>query len=136
MRETLRRKEERTEKAKCESFYKISLYTDNRNLSMVALELLDTIGRWVYISSPFLSLSCSPSLFPFSSFTSPSLPLPFPLLSALRIALDGAKALAYLHSLTPPVVHGDVKSPNVLLACDDPNAKGKEMMKKKRTTEE
>ncbi len=40
----------------------------------------------------------------------------------LRIAADTAHALAYLHSLHPPVIHADVKSPNVLLACVDPTA--------------
>ena len=36
----------------------------------------------------------------------------------LRIALDAAKGLAFLHGRAPPVVHRDVKSPNVLISQD------------------
>jgi hypothetical protein len=36
-----------------------------------------------------------------------------------RIALDMARALAYLHSRTPPVLHRDVRPPNVLLSYAD-----------------
>lgn len=36
-----------------------------------------------------------------------------------RIACDVARALKYLHSVTPPLVHRDVRSPNVLLTCTD-----------------
>ena len=36
----------------------------------------------------------------------------------LRLALDGSKGLAFLHGRSPPVVHRDVKSPNVLVSQD------------------
>lgn len=33
----------------------------------------------------------------------------------LRIALDVARGMLYLHSSNPPIIHGDLKSPNLLL---------------------
>jgi len=42
------------------------------------------------------------------------LPLQPPLY--LRIAMDIAKALRFLHELSPPMIHNDLKPPNVLLA--------------------
>ncbi len=38
--------------------------------------------------------------------------------SKLRITADVAKAMAYLHSFTPPVLHRDLKPGNVLIARD------------------
>ncbi|KAL6062523.1 Pleckstrin y domain [Balamuthia mandrillaris] len=39
----------------------------------------------------------------------------------LKIARDVAVGMNFLHSATPPVVHGDLKSPNILLASNDPS---------------
>ena len=36
----------------------------------------------------------------------------------LHLALDGAKGLAFLHGRAPPVVHRDIKSPNLLVSKD------------------
>eukprot|EP01136_Pigoraptor_vietnamica_P041751 Opistho-1_new@15101 len=49
-----------------------------------------------------------------------SMPLPWTLRT--RICLDAARGLAYLHSGNPPVIHRDLKSPNILL---DENLKAK-----------
>jgi len=38
----------------------------------------------------------------------------------IRVAQDTCKGLHYLHSLTPPLVHRDLRSPNILLASVDP----------------
>jgi serine/threonine protein kinase len=40
----------------------------------------------------------------------------------LKIALDIAKGMYYLHDATPPFIHRDLKSPNILLVDLDPNA--------------
>jgi len=40
----------------------------------------------------------------------------------LRIAWDIAKGMAFLHSTEPPLLHRDIKSPNILLAATNPNA--------------
>ena len=45
---------------------------------------------------------------------SPDKPLDLPY--QLRLACDIAKGCAFMHNLTPPVLHRDLKSPNVLIA--------------------
>ncbi|EFA77446.1 leucine-rich repeat-containing protein [Heterostelium album PN500] len=37
----------------------------------------------------------------------------------LKIALDISSGMAFLHSSTPPIIHRDLKSPNILLASTD-----------------
>eukprot|EP01117_Protostelium_nocturnum_P004285 TRINITY_DN1566_c0_g1_i1.p1 TRINITY_DN1566_c0_g1~~TRINITY_DN1566_c0_g1_i1.p1 ORF type:complete len:1485 (+),score=528.53 TRINITY_DN1566_c0_g1_i1:71-4525(+) len=37
----------------------------------------------------------------------------------LGLALDMAKGISYLHNLAPPILHRDLKSPNVLVAIND-----------------
>jgi hypothetical protein len=40
----------------------------------------------------------------------------------LKVAWDVAAGMRYLHGVNPPVVHRDLKSPNILLASHDPEA--------------
>jgi serine/threonine protein kinase len=40
----------------------------------------------------------------------------------IHICLDTAKALEYMHSLTPAIVHRDVRSPNILISSLDPHS--------------
>jgi len=47
-------------------------------------------------------------------------PLDWPL--RLKIAKDIAKGCAFLHSISPPIMHRDLKSPNILLADVSPSA--------------
>jgi serine/threonine protein kinase len=53
---------------------------------------------------------------PLHSFLYPQRP---PIASDLRIkiAVDVARGLEYMHSLKPPVLHRDLKSPNILVFC-------------------
>ncbi len=43
--------------------------------------------------------------------------LPYPLV--IKIALDIAKGMEFLHAITPPIIHRDLKSPNILLSVQD-----------------
>lgn len=43
----------------------------------------------------------------------PTRPLNWPL--RLKIATDIAKGMLFLHSSTPPIVHRDLKTPNILV---------------------
>lgn len=52
--------------------------------------------------------------------------IPFPL--KYRIAYDIAAGMSFLHSSTPPLVHRDLKSPNILIASID--AKGEKPVAK------
>lgn len=38
-----------------------------------------------------------------------------------RIALDIAKGLSHLHSFQPPIVHRDLRSPNIFVRCPLPD---------------
>ena len=40
----------------------------------------------------------------------------------LKVALDIARGMHFLHSQTPPLAHRDLRSPNILLASLDPKA--------------
>lgn len=39
----------------------------------------------------------------------------FPIALAVKLALDIAKGMEFLHGITPPIVHRDLKTPNILL---------------------
>jgi len=41
----------------------------------------------------------------------------------LKIALDIASALSYLHNFDPPIIHRDVRSPNILIVSLEPDSK-------------
>ena len=47
-----------------------------------------------------------------------SRPLNWPL--RLRIAMDIAQGMLFLHSSTPPIVHRDLKTPNILVCGPNP----------------
>ncbi|KAK5576072.1 hypothetical protein RB653_007210 [Dictyostelium firmibasis] len=46
----------------------------------------------------------------------------FSWLFRLKVALDISSGMAFLHSSTPPIIHRDLKSPNILLASINENA--------------
>eukprot|EP00727_Mastigamoeba_balamuthi_P006865 m51a1_g28 putative protein kinase domain containing protein (2458) ;mRNA; r:113976-122755 len=48
---------------------------------------------------------------------------PLPHALGMRVALDVCNAMSFMHSLRPPLLHRDLKSPNVLLAALDERAK-------------
>ena len=39
-----------------------------------------------------------------------------------QIILDFTRGIAYMHTQTPPVLHCDIRTPNVLVVCLDPSA--------------
>lgn len=43
---------------------------------------------------------------------------PPPLLLALRLLRDCADGMSYLHAMSPPIIHRDLKSQNLLVAAD------------------
>jgi serine/threonine protein kinase len=49
----------------------------------------------------------------------PQSPNQYPFLKALKILLDVARGVLYLHTRNPPIVHRDIKSLNVLVTLDD-----------------
>lgn len=52
------------------------------------------------------------------SITDEELPWSF----RMKIALDIAKGMRHLQAVTPPIIHRDLRSPNVLMVSRDPNA--------------
>lgn len=56
-------------------------------------------------------------------FNNPKIPVePQYALLRLRIAIDVAKGMQHLHNLSPPVIHRDLRSPNVFVVSADDNA--------------
>lgn len=49
----------------------------------------------------------------------------------LRVSLDVAKGVRYLHSLSPPIAHRDLRSPNIFLVSRDENAEVVAKVRKK-----
>ena len=48
-----------------------------------------------------------------------------PLTRALQILADVAQGLMHMHELDPPLIHRDVKSPNILLTAALPDARAR-----------
>ena len=52
-------------------------------------------------------------------------PAPSPPTPPLQILADVAQALRHMHELDPPLIHRDVKSPNILLTASLPDARAR-----------
>uniref|UniRef100_A0ACD5TB58 Uncharacterized protein n=1 Tax=Avena sativa TaxID=4498 RepID=A0ACD5TB58_AVESA len=74
------------------------------------------LGCCLEVDVPMLVYECIPNGTLFELLHGRNKRLPISLDTRLRIAQESAEALAYMHSSAyPPIIHGDVKSPNILL---------------------
>jgi pto-interacting protein 1 len=58
---------------------------------------------------------CNGSLYDTLHCSNANGPVPFPLEKRLDIAIESAEVLSYMHSMYSPVLHGDIKTGNILL---------------------